>query len=99
MRTRLALACLLALGATACSGALDAVAPRYFYGNLVRVDDEEICLSDPRDDEPDRQRCFGRGEVTIPDDVREGDVVSLRYELGEGGEEETAVDLRLVDTR
>lgn len=98
MRTRLALVC-LALAATGCSNALDALAPRYFYGNLVRVEDEELCLSDARHDEPERQRCFERGAAEIPEDVAEGDVVRLRYELDDGGETETAVELRRVDVR
>lgn len=80
MRTRM-LICLLALVAGACTDTLEAVAPRAFYGRLVSAGETELCLADPRDEEPERERCFTRGDVELPEDVQEGDIVNLRYEL------------------
>lgn len=98
MRHRFAI-CLLALAATACMDALEAVAPRAFYGRLVRVDDSELCLADPRDEDPERERCFLLGDAELPSGTEEGDILAVRYELGEDGEEETAVRISPVSTR
>ncbi len=92
MRSRVALL-VLGLGLTACMNTLEAIAPRAFYGRLVRADDTELCLADPRDEDPDRQRCFAFGDASLPDDVEEGDILNVRYELGDEGEEETAVSV------
>jgi hypothetical protein len=98
MRTRLVGLAVLALLATGCAGALEGLAPRYFYGNVVEIGGEELCLADVRDDEPDRTRCFALSAVVVPDEVREGDLVVVRYRP-EGEERDVALDLRLVEDR
>jgi hypothetical protein len=95
MRSRI-VTCLLALGLTACTSALEAIAPRAFYGRLVSADDSRLCLADPRQEDPDAQRCFARGYTTLPDGVEEGDILNVRYELGDEGEEETALTITPV---
>jgi hypothetical protein len=96
MRTR-SLICLFALALTACTETLEAVAPRVFYGRLVSADDAELCLADPREEDPERERCFVRGEVELPEDVEEGDIVNLRYEL-EGERERALSVVEALDT-
>lgn len=98
MRTRFAL-CLLALGLTACTSTLEAVAPRAFYGRLVSAGDAELCLADPRDDDPERQRCFARGDADLPAGTEEGDILAVRYELSDSGDEETATSIAAVPYR
>jgi hypothetical protein len=98
MRTRLAATAALALLATGCAGTLEALAPRYFYGNVVGAESEELCLADARSEEPDATRCFVLGEVQVPSEIGDGDLVVVRYEIGEG-EEDTAVGVRLVEDR
>jgi hypothetical protein len=98
MRNRLATLATLALLTTGCGSTLEALAPRYFYGNVVGAEDRELCLADARSEEPEATRCFVLGEVEVPDEVGDGDLVVVRYEIGED-EEDTAVGVRLVEDR
>jgi hypothetical protein len=95
MRSRLAL-CLFAVALTACTSTLEAIAPRAFYGRLVRVDDAHLCLADPRTEDLAAQRCFERGQAELPADAVEGEILAVRYDLGEDGETETLTRVQRV---
>jgi len=98
MRTRLLATATVALLSAGCAGVTEAVAPRYFYGNLAEEPGEELCLSDPRDDEPDRTRCFVLEGVEVPAAAGVGDLLAVRYRLA-GEEREAAVHVRVVEDR
>lgn len=89
MRIRI-LICLSAVALTACTDTLEMVAPRVFYGRLVSADATELCVADPRDEDPDQQRCF-LNDAELPEDVDEGDILNVRYELE--GEQQRAVSV------
>lgn len=98
MRTRLLTTATVALLAGGCASTIEAVSPRYFYGNLAGAPGDEVCLSDVRDDEPDRTRCFAVDDTEVPAGADPGDLLAVRYRL-DGGERETAVDIRVVEDR
>ncbi len=98
MRTRLLVTATVALLSAGCADVTEAVAPRYFYGNLVEEPGEELCLADPRDDEPDRTRCFVLDGVEVPEAAGVGDLLAVRYRLV-GEEQEAAVAVRVAEDR
>jgi len=98
MRTRLLALAAATLLTTGCASAMEAVVPRYFYGNLAEAPGEELCLADPRDDEPERTRCFALGDAAAPADARPGDLLAVRYRLAED-ERQEVIEVRVVERR
>lgn len=77
---RLAVACLAAVLSAGCAETVEQLSPRYFFGPVTDMSREQVCLGDPRDDEPERQRCFLLEGRPLPEGTERGTVLKIRYE-------------------
>jgi len=81
---RLAAGCLAAVLVGGCAETVEQLSPRYFFGPVTSMSSEQVCLGDPRDDEPERARCFLLEGRALPPQTEVGTVLKIRYEdLGE----------------
>lgn len=86
-----------ALSVTACGDAVSSMTQHWFYGYVVSVDAEELCLDDARTEDLEAERCFDLSEAAGAEDLSEGDLVKVQYEredAGHGGGR--AVEVRIV---
>lgn len=96
MTNRIAAALLLAslFALPGCADALDVLAPKVFYGFASSATAGQLCVSDGRDDEPDRERCFTfvqdetRFEPEQPQEwLQSGTLLKIVYEERDGDEQ------------
>ena len=83
-----------ALSLTACGDAVSSMTQHWFYGYVVSVDGQELCLDDARTEDLEAERCFDASEATGMEDVAERDLVKVRYEREDGGGR--AVEVQMV---
>lgn len=77
---RLAVAGLAAVLSAGCAETVEQLSPRYFFGPVTDLSQDEVCLGDPRDEEPERERCFVLEGVPLPEGTELGTVLKIRYE-------------------
>jgi hypothetical protein len=75
----------LALALPACANVVDALAPKTFYGFASSVQGQNVlCLTDARDDDRDRERCFQVSPGAAQGlQLQRGDLLKVTYDAVE----------------
>lgn len=87
----LAVALFAAVLTAGCAETVEQLSPRYFFGPVTAMPQDQVCLGDPRDDEPERERCFLLEGRPLPEGTERGTVLKIRYE--DVGEDAPSADV------